>query len=141
MLVRDFPDVTHPLSAILDHFAVARDPRGLGNEDQVPAVIEELERLVLSSAFIFVVDSQRERIEAGCEQLQLLRTDLGRRAIDLDKLPVVFQLNKRDLPNVCPAADLQEIFKTDCCRYVESTAARGQGVVEAFEMVLTMLGK
>ena len=104
-----------------------------------PGLLEESDRVADSSAFVFVVDSQPERVEAGLEQLRLLRDDLARRSIDLDEIPVVFQLNKRDLNNVVPAADLQNAFKAGRCRYIESIATQGRGVVEAFETVLAMI--
>lgn len=104
-----------------------------------PGVEEEFERLASSAAFLYVVDSQRERTEAGLHQLERLRSDLASRGIDLDTIPVVFQLNKRDLKNVSPVADLQNAFKTGRCRYIESIAPQGRGVVEAFETVLAMV--
>lgn len=61
--------------------AAVASKRSLFSDASHPDVVEELGRLVRSSAFVFVVDSQAERIEVGLEQLSLLRTDLARCAI------------------------------------------------------------
>lgn len=107
--------------------------------DARPEVVEELQRLSTSSAFIFVVDSQQERIEAGGYELDRLRSDLRSQGIDLDGVATVFQLNKRDLKNAASAAELENRFRTGRCRYVESVATDGRGVVEAFETALAMV--
>ena len=51
---------------------------------------------------VFVADSQEERFEANVESLENLKANLREQGYDLDKIPIVIQYNKRDLPNVAP---------------------------------------
>lgn len=99
----------------------------------------EIELLRGTAAVLYVVDSQVERLEANREHLDLLRRDMAHVGVALDELPVVFQLNKRDLPNSLPVGDLVEAFRTGWCCHVESVARTGVGVVEAFEAPRKML--
>ena len=49
---------------------------------------------------VFVADSQIQMLEANLESLNNLRENLKEIGLELDDLPLVPQLNKRDLPNV-----------------------------------------
>src|SRR5215210_4718650 len=51
---------------------------------------------------IFVGDSQMAMLDANIESLKNLRENLQEIGVDLDELPLVLQLNKRDLPNIAP---------------------------------------
>src|ERR1700704_6298426 len=55
---------------------------------------------------VFVADSQIERTEANVESVENLRINLAEQGYDLDRLPYVLQLNKRDLPNILPVEEL-----------------------------------
>src|ERR1700692_1841835 len=59
-------------------------------------------KLVLKGVdgIVFVADSQKPMLEANVESLKNLRENLGEIGLSIDELPIVFQLNKRDLPNV-----------------------------------------
>src|SRR5574339_989807 len=61
---------------------------------------------------VFVADSQEERMDANIESLYNLRTNLAEQGYSLDKIPLVMQWNKRDLPNAAPAEDLSRILNT-----------------------------
>src|SRR6266705_1916676 len=60
---------------------------------------------------VFVADSQEERMDANIESLYNLEENLKTQGYDLLKLPYVLQLNKRDLPNIIPVADLAAELK------------------------------
>src|SRR5665647_2941702 len=47
---------------------------------------------------VFVADSQEERIDANLESIANLAQNLKEHGFDLEKIPYVLQLNKRDLP-------------------------------------------
>ena len=51
---------------------------------------------------VFVADSQEERMDANIEALYNLEENLQTQGYDLNQVPYVLQLNKRDLPNVIP---------------------------------------
>lgn len=104
-----------------------------------PGVEDEMDRLAAASGFIFVVDSQKERILADEEQLQRLRSDLAARFKSADDYPVVFQVNKRDLPTAVSMDEAKSRFASRYCAYVESIASRGIGASEALTELLTMI--
>lgn len=102
-------------------------------------------KLVLKGAdgIVFVADSQAPMLEANLQSLRNLRTNLEELGLDLDELPLVIQLNKRDLPNVLPVSELEKQLNPDGSReVVEASAVRGEGVFETLKLVskLTLKG-
>ena len=71
---------------------------------------EASRRLILKGAdgVVFVADSQEERLDANLETLDNLREHLKDHNLDFTTIPYVLQLNKRDLPNILPVAELQK---------------------------------
>jgi len=95
-------------------------------------------KLVLKGAdgLVFVADSQKAMFEANLESFGNLRENLAEIGLDLDELPVVLQLNKRDLPNILPREELHRILDPDGrCESVESSAVSGQGVFETLKLI------
>ena len=91
-------------------------------------------KLVLkgADAIVFVVDSQRDRVQDNWEAYELLEKnlkDLGQR---IDAIPMVVQYNKRDLPGVIPLEDAERRFNPRGLFSFPSVARTGQGVEEAF---------
>jgi signal recognition particle receptor subunit beta len=95
-------------------------------------------KLVLKGAdgLVFVADSQKAMIDANLESFGNLRENLAEIGLDLDELPVVVQLNKRDLPNILPREELHKLLDPEG-RYesVESSAVTGQGVFETLKLI------
>jgi len=95
-------------------------------------------KLVLKGVdgIVFVADSQKAMLEANVESIKNLRENLAEIGTDLDEIPLVLQLNKRDLPNI---ADVETMVKAlDPERkgeYVESVAASGIGVFETLKLI------
>ena len=84
---------------------------------------------------VFVADSQEERMDANMESLYNLEENLKAQGYDLMKIPYVLQLNKRDLPNVIPAADIAaELLRRDE-PVVEAVASTGAGVFDTLKAV------
>ncbi len=94
-------------------------------------------RAVLSGAdgVVFVVDSQRSMMEANLESLANLAENLKINGLDPERLPLVFQYNKRDLPEVVPLAELDRAFNTRKCPAFEAVATQGSGVLEGFAAI------
>ncbi len=94
---------------------------------------------------VFVADSQEERMDANIEALYNLDENLKANGYDLDKIPYVLQLNKRDLPNVVPLEDLVTELKRKDEVVHEAVAATGVGVFDTLKsvakLVLTELRK
>lgn len=84
---------------------------------------------------VFVVDSQAERMEANLESFELLKRILDRHGYDMDRLSVVFQYNKRDLPGVIPLSELEATFNPTHRPYFEAIANRGIGVMETLQSI------
>lgn len=84
---------------------------------------------------VFVADSQVDRIEANRESLKDLENNLRGQGYDISKVPLVFQYNKRDLPNTCPIGELSQQLNSLKAPEFEASAAQGQGVFETLKAV------
>lgn len=84
---------------------------------------------------VFVADSQAERMEANIESFEGLEKSLDKQGYDLNKLPLVFQYNKRDLPGAVSIRELEATFNPMKRQYFEAVASRGQGVMETLQAV------
>src|SRR5207253_6713980 len=84
---------------------------------------------------VFVADSQEERMDANIESLYNLEENLRAQGYDLIKIPYVLQLNKRDLPNTVPIADLTAELQRKGEPVVEAVASTGTGVFDTLKAV------
>jgi len=93
-----------------------------------------------ADAVVFVADSQREMKEQNIESFKNMRENLIAHNIDPDKVPLLFQYNKRDLTNILSIdelnKDLNEKGKYD---YVEAIATDGVGVEESFQNIKKLI--
>ena len=87
-------------------------------------------KLVLRGAdgVVFVADSQSSMHESNLESLENLKTNLRINRIDPEKIALVFQYNKRDLPNVDSVDDMNAYLHPDGAPVVEAAAINGTGV-------------
>lgn len=83
---------------------------------------------------IFVADSQVERMESNVESLENLRSNLKLQGYDIEKLPLVMQWNKRDLPNIVSTADMEKKLNLLDSPSFEGIATQGVGVFETLKM-------
>jgi mutual gliding-motility protein MglA len=88
---------------------------------------------------VFVADSQEERYEANIESLDNLRYNLAEQGYDLDKIPLIIQYNKRDLPNVSPIEELRRELNTRDVPDFEACAHTGEGVFETLKAVAKLI--
>jgi signal transduction histidine kinase/signal recognition particle receptor subunit beta len=88
-------------------------------------------RIVLSGAdaVVFVADSDPARAEDDRASWDDLMKNLG---ADAASIPIVAQLNKRDLPGAIPEAAMAAWFSLPPGRVIPSVAADGAGVLETF---------
>jgi hypothetical protein len=102
---------------------------------------EASRRLILKGAdgVVFVADSQEERLDANLETLDNLREHLKDHNLDFTTIPYVLQLNKRDLPNVLPVAELQKHLGVKDEPSVEAVAVTGQGVFDTLKEVAKLV--
>ncbi|HET6412897.1 MAG TPA: ADP-ribosylation factor-like protein [Anaeromyxobacter sp.] len=94
---------------------------------------------------VFVADSQIERMEANLESLENLRVNLQEQGYDLNRIPYVVQLNKRDLPNIATAEELHRLINPRSVPEFQAVAPTGVGVFDTLKavakLVLTELKK
>jgi len=86
-------------------------------------------------AVIMVADSQVERMDANEESVYNLKTNLTEQGYDLEKIPYVLQLNKRDLPNISPADEMTRKLRQKDEPVFEAIASEGVGVFETLKAV------
>ena len=84
---------------------------------------------------VFVADSQAERMEANIESFDSLEKSLDKQGYDINRIPLVLQYNKRDLPGVVTIRELESTFNPMHRPYFEAVANRGTGVMETLQSV------
>ena len=93
-----------------------------------------------ADAVVFVVDSQRSRLQENLESLQSMRENLRTSSGTSEDIPIIVQYNKRDLPDVMGEAELDRAFRfRDDVATFPSVATEGQGVFEAFVEAASLL--
>jgi mutual gliding-motility protein MglA len=95
-------------------------------------------KLVLKGVdgIVFVADSQRAMLDANVESHKNLRENLAEIGLNLDDIPLVLQLNKRDLPNVAePEMIVAALDSERHYDFVESIASTGTGVFETLKLI------
>src|SRR5437870_4308418 len=87
-------------------------------------------KLVLRGAdgVVFVADSQPSMRESNIQSLENLKTNLRLNRIDPDKVALVFQYNKRDLPNAEPVHAMTAYLQPGYAPVIEAAALNGIGV-------------
>jgi GTPase SAR1 family protein len=86
-------------------------------------------------AFVFVADSAEDALLANLAALHRLTAALAPRGLDLGKLPVAFQYNKRDLPRTRTVEQLRRALNPWNHPDGEAIAIQGVGVFETVKQV------
>jgi signal recognition particle receptor subunit beta len=91
-------------------------------------------RLVLQGAdgVAFIADSQRAEARANQEAFLDLRKNLKENGFDTEKMPLVIQYNKRDLPDVRGQEEIEQMARRGREPIFMAVATRGIGVRETF---------
>uniref|UniRef100_A0A7C6EIS5 Gliding-motility protein MglA n=1 Tax=candidate division WOR-3 bacterium TaxID=2052148 RepID=A0A7C6EIS5_UNCW3 len=85
---------------------------------------------------VFVADSQIERFDENIESFQNMEDNLKTYNISMEKIPIVIQYNKRDLPNITSVEELQKVLNPQLkYPYFEAVAVQGIGVFETLKEV------
>lgn len=100
-------------------------------------VYDASRKLILKGldGLVFVADSQEERMEENIQALQNLERNLTQQGYDIREVPLVFQYNKRDLPNAVPLSEIRTALNKHNCPDFEGTASEGKGVFESLKSV------
>jgi hypothetical protein len=84
---------------------------------------------------VFVADSQEARMDANAESLKNLEKNLVDHGFDLNTVPYVLQLNKRDLPSAVAADEMYRQLNFKGEPTFEATAPLGVGVFDTLKAV------
>ncbi len=97
----------------------------------------ETRKMVLRGAdgVVFVADSQATMREENLESLKNLETNLKEQNVNIDDVALVFQYNKRDLPDLISVEALNRELNRWDAPFFESSAAQGKGVFEALKAI------
>lgn len=98
-------------------------------------------KLVLRGAdgVIFVADSQSSMRESNVDSLENLKTNLRINRIDPNKIPIVYQANKRDLPGVSSVDEMKIYLNTGNAPIVEASAISGVGVTQTLRAAIGLM--
>ena len=98
-------------------------------------------KLVLQGAdgVVFVADSKRGKMEENIESLKNLEENLKEHGLSFEKLPVVLQYNKRDLPDVYSVEELEQELNPGNFPHVEAVARSGEGVFPTLKKLAGMV--
>ncbi len=85
---------------------------------------------------VFVADSAPNRLRANAESMRNMRENLSEYGLSLDDVPLVIQVNKRDLPDALPVEMVQAVVDPEK-RYpvFEAVATEGKGVMETLKEI------
>lgn len=99
------------------------------------AKYRETRKRVLSNAdgVVLVLDSQSGALERNRQSLADLREHMKDNRLDPARVPIVLQLNKRDLPSAMDPAQLLDELGLAGADYVEAVASEGRGVMETLK--------
>lgn len=85
---------------------------------------------------VFVADSAPDRLRANAESMRNLRENLAEHGIDVKEVPIVLQVNKRDLPNALPIDMIRAVIDPHKeLTLFEAQSDKGLGVFETLKSV------
>ncbi|MHC4470593.1 MAG: GTP-binding protein, partial [Planctomycetota bacterium] len=92
-----------------------------------------------ADAVVLVVDSQRSQLDSNLEALRNLKENLAANGLPYESIPLVFQYNKRDLPDLLSEEELEQALNDREIPSFGTVATTGEGVFEAFTEVSTWM--
>lgn len=82
---------------------------------------------------VFVADSRISQMAVNAESFANLEQNLTMVGLDIEKLPLVVQFNKRDLPDLVSENELRATWSATELPVIMASALLGQGVLETFQ--------
>jgi signal recognition particle receptor subunit beta len=97
-------------------------------------------KIVLKGAdgIVFVGDSQELMAHGNIESFENLKKNLIDQNIDINKIPLVIQYNKRDLKNIASVESLNRSINHLNVPFFEAVAINGKGVIETLRSISTL---
>ena len=86
----------------------------------------------------FIADSQCVEAGNNCESFGNLEKNLAFVGLDIERLSLVLQFNKRDLKDIISEADIKAAWGPSGLSVITASALQGWGVVETFTSLLAL---
>jgi hypothetical protein len=78
-------------------------------------------------------------MDANVEAIENLVINLKTQGYDLQTIPYILQVNKRDLPNVAPLDEMVNLLRQKDEPVIEAVAMKGTGVFETLKGVAKLV--
>ena len=88
---------------------------------------------------VFVADSQPDKMDENIESLTNLEENLREYGYDVDRMPLVIQYNKRDLPGVMSVEELDRKLNLKKRPTFEASATIGNGVFDTLKLIIKLV--
>jgi signal recognition particle receptor subunit beta len=88
-----------------------------------------------ADGIVFIADSQIPLLDANLESFDGLRRNCLQQDIDLMRIPLVFQYNKRDLQYLIPVETFNNLLNPRRSPWTEAVAINGVGVFETLREI------
>jgi signal recognition particle receptor subunit beta len=88
---------------------------------------------------VFVADSQLQRLDSNKDSLKNLEEHLTYYGYETSKIPMVFQFNKKDLPNTVASAELSQSLNKYGKPEFDTIALEGKGVYDTLKHITKMV--
>jgi signal recognition particle receptor subunit beta len=88
--------------------------------------------LMGADGVVFVADAQRQRLQDNLTSFENLKDNLAAIGMSLDRLPMVLQYNKQDLPDLIPSTELDALLGHLDVPSFPTSGVTGEGVFQAF---------
>jgi len=86
----------------------------------------------------FIADSQLSEVANNHSSFENLEKNLAFVGIDIERIPLVIQFNKRDLRDIVPEADIERVWQPTGIPVFMASALQGWGVVETFSRLVEL---
>lgn len=90
---------------------------------------------------VFVADSQTNQSENNAESFKNLAENAAKVGLNFEKMPLVIQFNKRDLPNIVTEEELEQRWSQTPWQLHYASALNNEGVLETFVGLLEQVYK
>lgn len=94
--------------------------------------------LARADGIAFIADSQVSETRNNSESFENLEKNLAYVGIDIEKIPIVIQFNKRDLKDVVPEEDIKKVWELSGLPVFMAAAVEGPGVLETFRALVEL---
>jgi len=95
--------------------------------------------LARADGIAFIADSQIREASNNAESFENLEKNLSFVGLDIEKLPLVIQFNKRDLKDIVTEDDINRTWAQTGLSVFRASALEGRGVIETFRALLEMV--